>query len=38
MVETLYVQRDVDALVFYMLAIGIVSLASTPACGASSDG
>jgi len=27
MVETLYVKRDVDALVFYMLAIGIVSLA-----------
>ncbi len=26
MVETLYVQRDVDALVFYMLAIGLVSL------------
>ena len=25
MVETLYVRRDVDALVFYMLAIGIVS-------------
>jgi ABC-type nitrate/sulfonate/bicarbonate transport system permease component len=27
MVETLYVKRDVDALVFYMLAIGVVSLA-----------
>jgi ABC-type nitrate/sulfonate/bicarbonate transport system permease component len=26
MVETLYVQRDVDALVFYMLTIGLVSL------------
>ena len=26
MVETLYVKRDVDALVFYMLAIGLVSL------------
>ena len=25
MVETLYVKRDVDALVFYMLAIGVVS-------------
>jgi ABC-type nitrate/sulfonate/bicarbonate transport system permease component len=25
MVETLYVRRDVDALVFYMLAIGVVS-------------
>ena len=25
MVETLYVRRDVDALVFYMLVIGIVS-------------
>lgn len=27
MVETLYVQRDPDALVFYMLAIGVISLA-----------
>ena len=27
MVETLYVQRDVDALVFYMLVIGVVSFA-----------
>jgi ABC-type nitrate/sulfonate/bicarbonate transport system permease component len=27
MVETLYVRRDVDALVFYMLAIGVVSFA-----------
>jgi ABC-type nitrate/sulfonate/bicarbonate transport system permease component len=26
MVETLYVKRDVDALVFYMLVIGAVSL------------
>jgi ABC-type nitrate/sulfonate/bicarbonate transport system permease component len=26
MVETLYVKRDVDALVFYMLVIGLVSL------------
>ncbi len=26
MVETLYVKRDVDALVFYMLVIGVVSL------------
>jgi len=25
MVETLYVRRDVDALVFYMLVIGAVS-------------
>jgi ABC-type nitrate/sulfonate/bicarbonate transport system permease component len=25
MVETLYVRRDVDALVFYMLAVGLVS-------------
>lgn len=27
MVETLYVKRDVDALVFYMLAVGVVSFA-----------
>ena len=27
MVETLYVQRDVDALVFYMLVIGVISFA-----------
>lgn len=27
MVETLYVKRDVDALVFYMLAIGVISFA-----------
>ena len=26
MVETMYVNRDVDALVFYMLVIGAVSL------------
>ena len=27
MVETLYVKRDVDALVFYMLVVGLVSFA-----------